>query len=49
LNEQKVLEMQAEYDALNHADSWETQGNKAAFMEIYNQYYYAKEIPHVVF
>lgn len=45
LNEQKVLEMQAEYDALNHADSWETQGNKAAFMEIYNQYYYAKENP----
>lgn len=45
LNHQKVSEMQAEYDALNHADSQEVQGKKSAFMEVYNQYYYAKENP----
>lgn len=45
LNAQKVSEMQAEYDALNHADSRDAQENKAAFMEVYNQYYYAKEEP----
>ncbi|MBO5283863.1 MAG: hypothetical protein J6B43_12225 [Lachnospiraceae bacterium] len=45
LNDQKVSELQAEYDALNHADSREAQDAKAAFMEVYNQYYYAKENP----
>lgn len=45
LNDQKESEMQAEYDALNHDDSQEAQENKAAFMEVYNQYYYAKEDP----
>lgn len=45
LNDQKVSEMQEEYDALNHADSWEAQETKDAFMEVYNQYYYAKENP----
>ena len=45
LNDQKVSEMQAEYDALNHAESWEAQESKSAFMEVYDQYYYAKENP----
>ncbi len=43
LNDETVAEMQAEYDALNHDDSPEAQENKAAFLEVYNQYYYAKE------
>lgn len=45
LNDQKEAELRAEYDALNHADGQETQERKAAFMEIYNQYYYAKKAP----
>ena len=45
LNDQKVSEMQEEYDTLNHADSLEAQEAKTAFMEVYNQYYYAKENP----
>jgi len=45
LTDQKVSELQAEYDALNHADDWEAQETKSAFMEVYNQYYYAKENP----
>lgn len=45
MNDQKAAEMQAEYDALNHADDWEVQETKSAFMEVYNQYYYAKENP----
>lgn len=43
LNDETIAEMQAEYDALNHDDSPEAQENKAAFLEVYNQYYYAKE------
>lgn len=45
LNDQKVSEMQEEYDVLNHTDNMEAQETKAAFMEVYNQYYYAKENP----
>ncbi len=45
LNEQKVSEMQEEYYRLNHAGNQEMQANKAVFMEVYNQYYYAKEDP----
>ena len=36
---EKAQEMEAEYNAVNHSDN----GNKSAFMVIYNQYYYAKE------
>lgn len=43
LNDQKESEMRAEYDALNHGASPEE--SKSAFMEVYNQYYYAKENP----
>ena len=43
LNDQKASEMQAEYDALNHGNGQEE--NKSAFMEVYNQYYYARENP----
>lgn len=45
LNAQKETELRAEYDALNHSRGQETQESKAAFMEVYNQYYYAKENP----
>ena len=45
LNAQKETELRAEYDALHHSRNQEAQESKAAFMEVYNQYYYAKENP----
>lgn len=45
LDGEKTSQIQAEYDALNHSDCWEAQENKPAFMEVYNQYCYAREDP----
>lgn len=45
ITETKAGELDAEYNAINHASKPEIQNKQAVFLEVYNQYFYAKEKP----
>lgn len=45
ITEVKASELDAEYNAINHVSEPEIQNKRAVFLEVYNQYFYAKEKP----